>query len=69
MTVFFYAMLKAAREKMTPTELEVAFELARLADQGRQSAIDALRKLVDEVLFERPLRIEESSQVHVAIAE
>jgi hypothetical protein len=55
MTIFTYAILQAARQRMTPDEAEVAAELARLADHGNRDAADALGDMVCDVLRVRSL--------------
>ena len=59
MTVLLYALLREAWPKMTEKQLELATNLAHLADQGRQSAINRLQKLVYQVLFYRNSGVEE----------
>lgn len=53
MTIFLYALIRAARQRMTESEVTVAMEMARIADAGEPAAADALRRMVHEVLFDR----------------
>lgn len=50
MTIFEFALLRAAREKMTPEEVELAQHAAELAERGEPGARELLRKMVHEVL-------------------
>jgi hypothetical protein len=52
-SVFKYALLRAARQRMTVEEAEVAAKLAGMADDGSESAAEALERIVTEVLFDR----------------
>lgn len=53
MTIFEFAMLRAARQRMTPAELETAQRLADKADAGEPGYAEILRSLVLEVLYDR----------------
>jgi hypothetical protein len=50
MTIFEYALLRAARQKMTPDELGIAQRVAELAERGEPGARELLRKMVHDVL-------------------
>jgi hypothetical protein len=52
MTVFQFALVRAAAKRMEPHELKAAMKLADLADDGVESAWKALERMVDEVLFD-----------------
>ena len=52
MTIFEYAVIRAARQRMTEQEVKLAVEMARRAEEGSASANDTLRKMVFEVLFD-----------------
>jgi hypothetical protein len=52
MTVFQFALVRAAAKRMEPHELQAAMKLADLADKGVESAWKALERIVDEVLFD-----------------
>lgn len=53
MTIFEYALLRAARQRMTPAQLEIAQKAADLADAGEPGAAEILRSMVNDVLFDR----------------
>ena len=50
MTIIEYALLRAARQKMTPAELELANHIVGMADRGEPEAKELLRKMVHDVL-------------------
>ena len=53
MTIIEYALLRAARQKMTPAELELANHIVGMADRGEPEAKELLRKMVHDVLHLR----------------
>lgn len=53
MTIFEFAMLRAARQRMTPAELDTAQKLADRADAGEPGYANLLRKMVRDILFDR----------------
>jgi hypothetical protein len=50
MTIFQYALVRAAAKQMTDQEREIAMQMAQLADSGNTAAEDELRKMIHEVL-------------------
>lgn len=50
MTIFEYALLRAARQTMTPAELEIAQHVTELVERGEPGARELLRKMVHNVL-------------------
>ena len=52
-SIFFYALLRSARQKMTEEELAVASEVAEAADAGNEEAVKLLRRMIHDVLFNR----------------
>jgi hypothetical protein len=52
-SIFFYALLRSARQKMTEEELAIASEVAEAADAGNEEAVKLLRMMIHEVLFNR----------------
>lgn len=63
MTIFEYAIYRAAAQKMTPPEQERAAELAEAGDKGDLAAAWLLRRMVRDVLSdrERPVARRESA--------
>jgi hypothetical protein len=53
MSIFLYALLRSARQRMTEEELAIASEVAEAADQGDEEAVKMLRKMIHDVLFSR----------------
>ena len=52
-SIFFYALLRSARQKMTEEELSIASEVAEAADAGNEEAVKLLRRMIHDVLFNR----------------
>ena len=50
MTIFEFGLYRAARQKMTPAEVEICEKAAALAEAGEPGAAEMLRKMVLEVL-------------------
>lgn len=66
MTIFEFAMLRAARQRMTPAELETAQRLADRADAGESGYAEILRKMVLEVLYDRNRKDVEVEEIAMA---
>jgi hypothetical protein len=52
MTIFQYALLRAARQLMTAEEIEVATELGKQAEAGMPGAERLLGLMVQDILFD-----------------
>lgn len=65
MRIFEYALVEAARKKMTPAELEIAKKAAELAERGEPEAAELLRKMVHDVLGIRYTPV--SERAHKAV--
>ena len=52
-SIFFWALLRSARQKMTEEELSIASEVAEAADAGNEEAVKLLRRMIHDVLFNR----------------
>lgn len=55
MTIVEYAMYRAACQRMTPAELEIAMKAEELAEAGEPGAREMLRKMIHDVLCIRYL--------------
>ena len=53
MTIFEFALLRAARQKMTPAELKVADHIVSMVEAGQPGSREMLRKMVHDVLHIR----------------
>lgn len=51
MTVFQYALLREAGDRMTADQKAIAMELAHAAEAGKRGAADTLNAMMYEVLF------------------
>jgi hypothetical protein len=52
MTIFQYALLRAARQMMTAEEIEVATELGKKAEAGMPGAERLLGLMINDILFD-----------------
>lgn len=52
MTIFEFALLRAARQRMTPAELELAHQVADKADAGEPGYHEILLGMAYDALFD-----------------
>ena len=69
MTIFEFALLRAALQKMTPDEIDTAQGLAVAVEGGSKSAADVLWRMSYRILFDhsRPAPRRDQAMVHTAI--
>lgn len=69
MTVFQYALLREAGDRMTADQKAIAMELAHAAEAGKRGAADALNAMMYEVLFHyrQPAQSEPTPKVQGAL--
>lgn len=66
MTIFLFALIRAARQRMTESELTIATGLAEAADAGSSIAEDVLKRMALRILFDRNRLASPTQTVHAA---